>query len=214
KILKNQLRPAEGERHFKTACRLQECGIPVVDPVMGIIRRINFYLTESIYVTREFPGVNLIEFLQQEECAPDFRCEIIKEVAKIWSRLINNKFLHQDPSLLNVLINRREDNYELALVDIENVYSLRFFPQLLFRKNMVKFSARVLSDFIRYELEDLSLKERYLFYRVILDKLDKDIDFKKFWCRITSDTRKRLLHRDSVNVVDADRYLNEKRNRF
>lgn len=155
KIIKNLFRPVEAVRCFKTAISLSDAHFAVAEPVLALTRSKNIFFSESIFVTKEVPGVDLYTYLFSNDNINDLelRKKIIKKIALLWSNLINYNFVHLDPGLDNLIVSPAKEDIEIQLIDIDNMYSLPFLPKkLLLIKNLARLSSRF-SAFAANELE-------------------------------------------------------------
>lgn len=143
KLIKNYFRPADAIRYFEMSTKLSQANIAVAQPVLAITRKRKFLPPDSIFVTREVPGIDLHTFILQEaQYDPVLRKEIITQLADIWSRLIKHNFAHQDPSLNNFIVHpgQRKDDFQIEMIDVDNIYYRPLFSQkLLLQKNIKKF---------------------------------------------------------------------------
>jgi len=137
KVLKNLFRQAEALRFFQTELKLIHANIPVAPPVLAITKKINFFLVDSIFVTCEVPGVDLHTFLNNNKDNIDLRTKIIKQMAYIWSNLVNHHFLHLDPWLGNFIVSAEKESIRIKLIDIDSVYAMPLIPKtILIVKNL------------------------------------------------------------------------------
>lgn len=145
KVLKNFLRPAEALRFFQTELKLIHANIPVAPPVLAITKKINFFLVDSIFVTREVPGVDLQTFLRNNKDNVDLRTKLIKQMAYIWSNLINHHFLHLDPWLGNFIVSAEKGGIRVKLIDIDSIYAMPLVPKtILIVKNLERLHRKLL----------------------------------------------------------------------
>lgn len=148
KVIKNLFRPIDALRCFQTGIKLKIAGIPVLEPIMALTIRRNAMLVDSIFVTKEVPGIDLYSYLSKHNQDPNLRQEIIRKIAVIWSKLINHGLLHLDPWLGNFMVDYNEGELALKLIDIDNIYSLPFVPQkILLLKNLAKLKGNQLNTF-------------------------------------------------------------------
>lgn len=145
KILKNLFRPIEAIRCFQTDLKLNNANIPAAKPVLAITRKVNYFLVDSIFVTREVPGIDLFTYMTTYNFNnTEVRKKIMKSLAIIWSDLINNNFLHIDPGLNNLIIQPEKKEVQLKLIDIDAIYSLPFIPKkLIIIKNLLRLKQRM-----------------------------------------------------------------------
>lgn len=200
KKFKNIFRKPEGVRHFKTATKLSANNIPAVEPILGITRNRNLFVADSLLVTREIKGMTLLEYANSEQKS-DIRKIIITRLAKLWARLINNKFWHKDPRLFNIMIKFAGDGFKLILVDIDNIYSLPYFPHRLVLKNLTKLSTDMLKDMTNSQAETLTINERLLFFEKFARAYKREVYFRKFINKINERVAKRLARKDYSEIT-------------
>ena len=208
KIIKNLFRKPEAVRHFIMANKLMRNKIPTVKPVLGMTKKRDFLVTDSLLVTEEIKGMNLYEYAKLPQSS-DIRKKVIKNLAKLWAELINNKFWHKDPRLFNIMIKFNKENFKLILVDIDNIYSMPVFPHKLVIKNLTKLSADMLTDVITSGSECLTSRERILFFKEFTKAYNRDINFKKFVNRINDRIINRLKKKDYSEIINNDIYFKD-----
>ncbi len=142
KIVKNYFRPADAVRYFQTSIRINQAGMAVAQPILALTRKRGFHPADSIFVTREVPGVDLSTYLMGDaQYDPELRKKIITQLALIYSKLVSHNLAHQDPCLRNFIIHpgQKEKDFQLQLIDVDNIYFMPLLPRkLLLRKNLKK----------------------------------------------------------------------------
>lgn len=161
KVIKNMLRPVDALKCFKIGMRLLHADIATAKPVLALTMRRNAWLVDSIFVTPEVPGMDLYTYLSNNSSDPKLRTTLIKKIAVIWSKLVNHSLVHLDPWLGNFMIYPQENDLQLELIDIDNIYSLPYLPQkLLVMKNLSKLKGKQANSFAATQAEiDLFLEE-------------------------------------------------------
>lgn len=146
KIFKNLFRPVEALRCFKTAIQLNNAHLAVFEPVLALTKRRNILSTDSIFITKEVPGLDLRTYLFSNNNMNDLelREKIIKKIAFIWSSLINYNFVHLDPCLNNLIVSSPiKEDLQIQIIDVDNMYRLPFLPKkLVLLKNLARLRNR------------------------------------------------------------------------
>lgn len=135
KIVKNFFRPADAVRYFRTAIRLSQAGVPIAQPVLALTRKTGFHPPDSIYVTREVPGINLWTYLCQGVRSDlEQRKKMVSQFAFMWSRLIKLRLVHQDPQLGNYIASfgATEKDIQVNMIDVDNIYFIPLLPRKIF----------------------------------------------------------------------------------
>lgn len=208
KKIKNLVRKPAAARHFYTANKLLASRIGTAEPILGIVKDKNLLLKESLFVTREIQGINLYEHAKSQP-EIDTRRIIIKKLAKLWAKLINNNFWHKDPRLFNIMLQEDGQSLELILVDIDNIYSLPIFPHRLVIKNLTKLSADMLKDVITSDTKSLTPQERILFFAEFTNYYERDVNLKQFINRVNDRVIKRLRKKNYRKVIDKDPHFSD-----
>jgi hypothetical protein len=142
KIVKNFFRPADAVRYFQTSTKISRAGLIVAQPVLALTQKRGIYTAESIFVTREVPGVDLHTYFIQEALQDqELRTRMINQLVLIWRKLVNGNLVHQDPCLGNfiVLPEKKGKDFQLALIDVDNIYYRPLLPRkLIVLKNLKK----------------------------------------------------------------------------
>lgn len=168
KILKNLFRPVEAVRYFETALKLLQFDIATAKPVLALTCQKNFFLVDSIFVLEEVPGADLSTYLDQFS-NEEARQLIIKKLAVIWGKLINHKFLHLDPRLVNFIICNKTDDIHIRLIDIDSIAVLPFLPfKMILVKNLTRLNRRLLSEFSTIEIN--------LFFEEFIKNCQKEVE--------------------------------------
>ncbi|WP_110954082.1 lipopolysaccharide kinase InaA family protein [Anaerosinus massiliensis] len=142
KKIKNYFRPADAVRYFQTSIRIKQAGVAVAQPVIALTRKRGIYPSDSIFVTREIPGIDLYTFLMGEARAnPVLRNNVISQLALILAKLSTHSLAHQDTSLYNFIVHPEQCNkiLHIQLIDVDNIYFRPLLPQkLILLKNLKK----------------------------------------------------------------------------
>ncbi|NLM97411.1 MAG: hypothetical protein GX175_07370 [Halanaerobiaceae bacterium] len=194
KIIKNQFREIEALRHYNTARGLQSAGIPSVNPVLAIIKKNNLFYKESILVMEEIEGLTLEDYLRKPRPADNIKNEIIKQFAGIYAKLINNKYLHQDPMFCNFMIKGKdEDSIEIVLIDVDNIYKLPFFTKRMIVYSLVKFNNLVLYDLNNLNLQYPDEEDIKYFIRKMLEECNHSLNERELLDTILKKSAKRIV---------------------
>ena len=174
KRLKNLFRPAESIRYFQTAIQLMRGDIEIAKPVLSLTYRRNLFVTDSIFVLEELPGVSLDTYLLSNG-DPTKRKEVIQQIARIWSKLIDQRFLHLDPASVNFLVNNEGGNLRVGLIDLD---SIRAVPAVHPLKHLlIRQIVRLKRRFFRM----LSEEEIALFFEELAGNCATTIRFETLW---------------------------------
>lgn len=208
KNIKNIFRSSEAVRYFKLAIKLISADITVTEPVLGLTLRRNLFMIDSIFVMKEVPGVDLHTYLfKSDKCNKIIRRKTINKFALIWGKLINNNFLHQDPCLRNFMINLKQGEVQIKLIDIDNIYLLPIFPKKMLMKNLAKLRSRQLTDFKKTNTEPLNQVEVNTFLKEFKKNCKKEIEISSLFNAISIETVKRLIKYDRKNIILEDKTL-------
>ncbi|MCK8824300.1 lipopolysaccharide kinase InaA family protein [Fuchsiella alkaliacetigena] len=200
KIAKRFFRGAYGVKNLKTAVKLLAAGINAVQPIATLVYKRNFLFVDSIFIMKEVEGFDLYDYLAENNFSYQFKRKLIIKLAKLWAELYNNKFLHKDPNLFNLFINWDNGDFNLSLVDIDNIYKLPFIPKKLVVKNLFKFNERLIVNCNELGLE-LGKKELLLFCTELVDALQWDnIDLKSFIDQVIKGTKARLKRKQKEHL--------------
>jgi len=166
KILKNFFRPVEAVRIFKTGIKLINADIAIANPVMALTCKKNLFITDSIFVMEKVPGVELYTYLLKfAQYSENFKINIIKKIALLWSRLVCHKFIHLDPGLRNLMIYPKEGDFQIKLIDIDNIYPMSYVPiKLILMKNLSRLRRIMLSDVSSTKIKALTSLEFSMFF--------------------------------------------------
>lgn len=194
KRIKNFFRASAAYRSFKITIELLEKNISVVKPILAAEYQYSPFITDSIFITKDFGGVNLQKFLAYNDYSQLEKEKVIIKVAKLWSKLYRNNYINGDPNLPGVLL-RYNDKLELALVDLDNFQKKIYLSQEKVIKNLAKFNAHGYSGLEKLQGKKLKKEDRKLFLKYFL----------KFYNRINLDINNLLLKTEK----ETAKYLNK-----
>lgn len=194
KIMKNKFREIEALRHYNTAKGLQFAGIPTVNPVLAIVKNNNLFYKESILVMEEVDGLTLENYMQKTRLNDSIKHEIIKQFSQIYAKLINYKYLHQDPMFCNFMINEKHKNsIEIVVIDVDNIYKLPFYTKRMIIYSLVKLNNLILYDLKNLNLQYLSKEDIQFFLSEFLKKCNNSLEENKLIDIILQKSAKRLI---------------------
>lgn len=192
KSIKKFFRKSYAYRALETSCNLLNNGISVVKPVFSIKLKYNIFEYDSIFVTKEYEGLNLQKFLSENNCNIKLKREILKKCGKIYANIYNNNFINGDPNLPGVLINKKN---ELALVDVDNIRKSKFLSDKSIIKNIANFNAHSFSGLEKINSENLSNKDRKEFLDSLMDNYDFKVNNKKYLCEEIKKETYKILYK-------------------
>lgn len=206
KLFKNLFRPVDAIRHCKTISELKNANISVMEPVLSLTYKKNSFVTDSIFVTREVKGISILDFLKKDNLNIKKRKYIIKKLGIIWGKLLNNNFMHQDPSLSNYIINFNTG--ELTLIDVDNLYKIPISISKILLQSLARLYDLALYDFDQASAKPLTYRERILFVKFLLLNYKPRLDKKEFINYINDLTIERLIKKDKKYLIKKDKILN------
>ena len=160
KKVKNLFRPAEGERYLKLLNKLQEIGVPTIKKGRAI-KYGSFIDRESLFITEEISGQELIDFLDDSDDR-SLRKIAIENLAELLITLYSNKLLSGDPNFSNFLVDKSGG---VKFIDLDSIKKFPVMPQFMIDKNL----AKLLALAYVHEVE-LSLSEKKLLVNKTLKK--------------------------------------------
>lgn len=207
KRLKNLFRSAEALRAFEISNRLLRAGIPVVQPVLAVVYRCDFWTFDSIYVSEDFQGINLQNYLAFGNDNEVVKRQVIKEVARLWAKVYKKRFINGDPNLASILIKFTGDNFKLSLVDVDNTRHVLVLPESTIIKNLIEFNAHSYSGLDRIGKKKLSFEDRILFLKEFILSSGRKVNLTKITEYIGRKTAYRLLEWGKEYLVSSDESL-------
>ncbi|AZO93928.1 lipopolysaccharide kinase InaA family protein [Halocella sp. SP3-1] len=210
KKFKNLFRSAPALRALKITKKLVDKEISVVEPILAVIYRRNLWTADSIFVTKDFGGVDLQDFLAYGDYDLDFKRQVVREVARIWAGFYKGNFLNGDPNLASILIKHNNASFELGLVDVDNVRSLSFLSWKLVVKNLIEFNAHSYSGLYKMKGKKLDQEDRFLFLEEFIKIYGKkEINIKELADYIGKKTIKRLTDWGKQDLILNDKRLSQ-----
>jgi hypothetical protein len=164
KKIKNIFRSSAAYRSFKTSDQLIANQIPVVEPILAAKYNHSPMITDSIFITKDFGGTDLQDFLAKKDYSLAVKEEIIIELAQVWAKLYKNNYLNGDPNLPGILINYNEnESLNLSLVDVDNFKKVIYLTKDRIIRNLAKFNAHSYSGLAKMVGKKLTKEDRKLF---------------------------------------------------
>ncbi len=199
KKIKNIFRKSAAYRSFKISNELIAQEIPVVDPILAAEYRHNAVEIESVFVTKDFGGVNLQEFLAYKDYSKKEKEKIIIELAGLWAKLYENNYVNGDPNLPGVLLNC-DDNLKLSLVDVDNFKRIIYLSVNKIIRNLAKFNAHSYSGLAKMGGKRLTSEDRKLFLDNLI-KNYKDLEQSTTYQAIKNETFTILKNWDKSELI-------------
>ncbi len=131
KRLSKMVTGPEGLRCYKIAQQLSADGIPVAEPVAAMIYRAGPVNADSIFIVRRVEGLNLKEVLHRNHWSrlpARTREAVWIQLARMWARLLNGGYVHQDAHIGNFILSEGPDDPRMVLVDMDNIHHYPFTP--------------------------------------------------------------------------------------
>lgn len=177
KKLKNLIRKSAAYRSFKKSHLLLDKKIPVVEPVLAVLYKHNFFTYDSVFVTEDFNGINFQEFIAFEEYNNKLKKKLIKKAALFWSELYKNNIINNDPNLGSILINS-DNSSELSLVDVDNIKIKDSLTSNEILHNLSKFNAHSYLGLKKLGGKQLSCSDKKIFLEEIYNNMECFSHFK------------------------------------
>jgi hypothetical protein len=207
KRMKNLFRSAEAVRALKITFQLLQAGIPAVEPVLAMVYRHNFWTFDSVFITEDFQGIDLQNYLAYENYDPETKSLVIKETARLWAGLYKNRFINGDPNLASILIKFDRNDCKISLVDVDNTRHLPFLPQRIVIKNLIELNAHSYSGLDRIGKQKLSFEDRKAFFNEFILSYRRKMNIEKITKYINRKTYDRLLQWGKQDLVNNDERL-------
>lgn len=193
-------------RVYNKAKKIKEYNIKSLSPVVAIILQKNYFLTDSIFVSKEIHGENLISYIRNNHLSKSSCNRITKQMAEIWAKLINNNFLHLDPNLNNFIISHNKSNFEISLIDVDPITKHIKMPLILKLHATARFYAYVL----KHKNFQLGLHTRKYFSEIFIDKLKNyNLELDYFMEKMNKITLKRFIKENRNEILKNDPIMSE-----
>jgi hypothetical protein len=125
--IKNAIRLSKAVGSLRISKKLLEHNFEVAEPMAALTYQKNLFHKESIYITKNYSGSNLKEFLLSD--AP---IEAKKKALLDFSTLLGNfykcGYYHSDPNLRNFIVKETNGKYRFAFIDLEAIH---YYPWVL-----------------------------------------------------------------------------------
>lgn len=210
KIFKNNFRPMEAVRYFKKGIKLMNADIEIAEPALGLTWRRNMFIVDSIFVTKEAPGLDLYTFLEKtNKCDKKLREKAIRKMALLWSKLINNNFHHQDPSFRNFMFFVKKEKVQIKFIDLDNIHLLPFLSSKTVLENLAKLRARQITYFDQTNTRALSQSEINIFFEEFIKNCHRKFNIDELQDTVNSRVIKRLIRFNKRDLIFKDNVLHQ-----
>lgn len=204
--IKNLLRKPNGIRVYKKAEKLKKYNIKSLSPILAIELKKNYLLSDSIFVSKELTGENLISFIRKNKLSRDECRKITKLMAELWADLINNNFLHLDPNLNNFIISENKTGFEISLIDVDPITKYIKMPLVL----KLHATARLYAYVLKHKNFSLGLEARENFSEVFVNNFQgKNLESDYFIQKMNKITLKRFVKENRTKLLNNDPMLSK-----
>jgi hypothetical protein len=198
----------KGVRALTIAEQLTAIGIHVPESVCVISRRHSSLNKENIYLTKEYAGITLEEFIVKNiNPSQEKVFNAISNFTMELSAFYKNKFRHYDPLLHNFLV--KEDG-EVAFIDLNSIYHAPVFSLNQVLNNLAVVNSDFFVILTKNKLSYLYTQEQVVFYlKNILKFHLKHMDFLEAYAYITRNTIKRLTRKGENSLITPDSFFGQ-----
>ena len=198
KKVQSIIRKPEGNRNFSIALELLESGLSTATPIFGLIKK-NLITYDSIYVTKEATGVTLKKYIQEKLYEKD---KLIKRLAKLWGEFTKYNFIHQDPTPDNLII-KNNDNLQFSFIDLDDVYSPNYVPEIVTAHAVSRFIAKIYINIWSQSRVDLFEEGGLeLFLEEFVKSHSKSINKESFILKIKHLILKKVIKRSKKLLIN------------
>jgi hypothetical protein len=198
----------KGIRAITIAEKLTSIGIKVPESVYVISRHNSSLNKENIYLTKEYAGIPLAEFMVKNiNQSKEKVLSVLLNFTNELSTFYQNRFRHYDPLLQNFLV--KEDG-EVAFIDLNSVYQSPVFSLNQVLKNLAVINSDFFVKLTKNKLSYLYTQERVLFYlRNILKFHLQHMDLLEAYVCLTRKTMERLTIRGENKLITPDSFFGQ-----
>ncbi len=192
-----------GVKSLRMLNKLRKNNISAPAPCFCLVFARGIFNYDTFLVTEEIKdSVSLYDYLLENRNIDFvFKQELIKKLAKFWADLFKGDLLFKDASLDNFLLKRYNNEVEIFLVDVDNVFSNKFFKNRNEIKTLARFNAYVIQDIDSLDNLELNLIDIVRFYKNFFSYYDPSYDFRSFLEQVRQATVKKLIERNNKNLV-------------
>lgn len=208
KQIKNIFREEEAIRNFKKSVEMINNNIDTAQPVLAFKIDNRILNKESILITKEVKGLTLKQIMKKYDKYKVYKEDIILELAKINSKLLNSNFIFRDPNANNWIIDIKANKLKIVIVDTDNIYPQLFLPQKIAIKHLGIFTAKMLTEIKDINSEILNgYSDRLLFFKEFINNYNEKINLASFIEKMNNETISRLQKRGREKYIENDEVL-------
>lgn len=204
-VVKNWVREPEGLRYFRASLAVEALGVPVVKPVFAITLRVNPFITDSFYVIKAFGGSSLDHLAMKCQLKKTEREKLLRRIARIWSTLYMNRYVHEDPNPGNILVNT--ETLDIALVNIDGVRKWPVLPEKKILDNLAKLNYFSYLCFDNTSGRKLDEADRTVFFDAFFSHYPKKMHTREPVYYLYQSTIKRLVRSNREDIVSNSPFL-------
>ncbi|SJZ46689.1 lipopolysaccharide kinase InaA family protein [Selenihalanaerobacter shriftii] len=198
------LRGPEGVRNLKNVNKLLQANISTAKPLFALTKR-NLVSHDSIFITEKADGIGLNEYIRFGNLNNNER--IIQSLGRLWAKLINNNFSHQDPALDNFFININKEKVKWTLIDLDDIYSMPFLPKIVVMHTLARFIAKIYIFSFKYDISLFKGRELILFLKEFYRNYNRNFGFEKLVNKIEKLVINKIIKRDKKDMILSDESL-------
>jgi hypothetical protein len=198
----------KGIRAMTLAEKLTSVDIKVPESVCVVSRHNGSLNKENIYLTKEYAGISLAEFIVKN--LDQSKEKVLSALSNFTTELsvfYQNRFRHHDPLLQNFLV--KEDG-EVAFIDLNCVYQSLVFSLNQVLKNLAVINCDFFIKLTENKLAYLYTQEQVLFYlRNILKFNLRRMDLWKAYVYLSQKTMECLAIKDRALLITSDSFFGQ-----
>lgn len=194
KRFKNLFRAAEAKRVLKIYKKLLSVKVRVLPIIGAVDYSSSFTFKKSLIISKFIAGVNLEDVFNNIEHAGT-RKRALEAFADFKADMFRKNIYNGDPSLSNYFLEKEKGQFELRLMDLDNITEHTLFKKYFIKKSLSKMLAIIYS-----RRTDMLYSEKQNLLKMILAKLGVNNVNNKY-NKIYSHTKKRLKSWGFENII-------------
>lgn len=192
-------------RAFKKFLLLDKYNFNVPESFLAIENQ-----SSSILITSEFGPNNMIELFKKKELTKKEIKKLFLKLAKETSNLYNHKMINSDPNLAGISVQKKNDKFSLANIDVDGIRRYLFLPQFMITYNLVKWNSLLLTHIQNDNLDQIDYNIRRIFLEEVYENIKayKSISKADYLRTINKKTVDQLKEWGKNNIINNNPELN------
>ncbi len=196
-----------GLRCYNMANILTSINIKVPESVFVLSYRENLLRSEDIYLTKEYKGISVFEFILKNTGKSNEKvAKVLLNLTSALGILYRNQFTHDDSHLKNFLVD--PESLEICFIDLNTIRRHKKLSRNQIIESLVRLNSGIFGLLAQNGMGHLYTPERVQFYlENIFSYYQYPVDLRDAFSFLTRKTVQNLINRNKKSLITEDSFL-------